>query len=143
MLNNVVLIGRLAANPELRYTQSGIPTASFRIAVERPYVDQNGERPVDFLPVVVYRGQAEAVAGNLTKGRLVAVEGRIQTRSFQGQDGSTRWVTEIVADSVRFLDYPREPQAAQPAPAPAQTQAQVAAGGLDYSGAEPVDDYPF
>lgn len=141
MLNRVILIGRLAADPEMRYTQSGVPTASFRLAVERPYVNEQGERPVDFLPIVVYRGQAEACANNLSKGRLVAVEGRIQTRSFQGQDGSTRWVTEIVADSVRFLDYPREQQAA---PQPAAVQAQ-AANNLDYSSAEPLPDdhYPF
>src|SRR5690606_37090477 len=77
------------------------------IAVDRPYKNQQGEREADFFPIVTWRKLAEVVAYNLTKGRLVAVEGRLQTRSYTAQDGSTRWVTEVVADNVRFLDWPK------------------------------------
>lgn len=108
MLNRVILIGRLAVDPELRYTQTGVPVTNFRIAVERPFTNQQGEREVDFFPVVTWRKLAEVCAHNLSKGRLVAVEGRLQSRSYQGSDGSTRWVTEVVADNVRFLDWPKD-----------------------------------
>src|SRR5690606_27463274 len=112
MLNRVILIGRLTADPELRYTPQGVAVTTFRIAVDRPFINQQGERETDFFPVVAWRKLAEVCAHNLGKGRLVAVEGRLQTRSYQAQDGSTRWVTEIVADSVRFLDWPKDGQQA-------------------------------
>lgn len=110
MLNRVFLIGRLTADPELRYTQQGVAVTTFRIAVDRPYTNQQGERETDFFPIVTWRKFAEVCAHNLNKGRLVAVEGRLQNRSYTAQDGSTRWVTEIVADNVRFLDWPRDVQ---------------------------------
>ncbi|OUM97655.1 MAG: single-stranded DNA-binding protein, partial [Firmicutes bacterium ZCTH02-B6] len=81
---------------------------NFRIAVDRPFSNQQGDRETDFFPVVTWRKLAETCAHNLSKGRLVAVEGRLQNRSFQAQDGSTRWVTEVVADNVRFLDWPKD-----------------------------------
>lgn len=110
MLNRCVLIGRLANDPELRYTQNGVAVTNFRIAVERPFANQQGERETDFFPVQTWRKLAEIVAENLTKGRLVAVEGRLQARSYQADDGSTRWITEVVADNVRFLDWPKDGQ---------------------------------
>lgn len=110
MLNRVILIGRLTADPELRYTQQGVAVTTFRVAVDRPYTNQQGERETDFFPVVTWRNLAETCAHNLNKGRLVAVEGRLQNRSFTAQDGSTRWMTEVMADSVRFLDWPKEQQ---------------------------------
>src|SRR5690606_6277537 len=88
----------------------GVAVTTFRVAVDRPFTNQQGERETDFFPVVTWRKLAETCARNLSKGRLVAVEGRLQTRSYQGQDGGTRWVTEVVADNVRFLDWPREQQ---------------------------------
>ncbi|REJ35540.1 MAG: single-stranded DNA-binding protein [Bacillota bacterium] len=108
MLNRVILIGRLATDPELRYTQTGVPVTNFRIAVDRPFMNQQGERETDFFTVVTWRKLAEVCAHNLGKGRLVAVEGRLQTRSYQAQDGGTRWITEVVADNVRFLDWPKD-----------------------------------
>ena len=108
MLNRVVLIGRLATEPELRYTQTGVPVTTFRIAVQRPFTNQQGERETDFFPIVTWRRLAETCAHNLNKGRLVAVEGRLQARSYQAQDGSRRWITEVVADNVRFLDWPKD-----------------------------------
>lgn len=101
-------MGRTATEIDLRYTGSGVAVANFRIAVDRPFTNQQGEREADFFTIVTWRKLAEVCAHNLSKGRLVAVEGRLQTRSYQAQDGSTRWVTEVVADNVRFLDWPKD-----------------------------------
>lgn len=108
MLNRVILIGRLTRDPELRYTGSGIPVASFSLAVDRPYTNQQGERETDFIRVVVWRKLAEVCAKNLGKGRLVAVEGRLQVNSYEAQDGSKRQATDVIADNVRFLDWPKD-----------------------------------
>lgn len=113
MLNRVILIGRLARDPELRYTTSGIAVATFAIAVDRPFTSQSGEREADFIDVVVWRKLAETVANHLSKGRLVAVEGRLQTRSYDDSNGVRRKVTEVVADNVRFLDWPKDGQQGQ------------------------------
>lgn len=103
MLNRVVLIGRLTKDPELRYTPNGIAVANFTLAVDRSYKNAQGERDTDFIPCVVYRQLAELVANYLAKGKLAAVDGRIQVRTFVGQDGQKRWVTEVIAEDVRFL----------------------------------------
>jgi len=113
VLNRAILIGRLAVDPRISYTQNGHAVTTFSIAVDRPFTNQQGERETDFFPVVTWRKLAETCARNLSKGRLVAVEGRLQTRSYQGQDGGTRWVTEVVADNVRFLDWPKGEQGSQ------------------------------
>lgn len=102
-MNRVILIGRLTRDPELRYTSSNIATASFSLAVDRNFTNQNGEREADFINIVVWRKQAENCKNYLTKGSQVAIEGRIQTRSYDGQDGQKRYVTEVVADNVQFL----------------------------------------
>jgi len=103
VLNRVVLIGRLTKDPELRYTPNGVAVASFTLAVDRNYKNAQGERETDFIPCVAYRQLAELVANYLAKGKLAAVDGRIEVRSFTGQDGQKRWITEIVAEQVRFL----------------------------------------
>lgn len=103
MLNRVVLIGRLTKDPELRYTPSGIAVTTFTLAVDRNFKNANGERDTDFIPCIVYRQQAESCAEYLAKGKMASVDGRIQVRSFEGQDGQRRWVTEIIADNVQFL----------------------------------------
>lgn len=108
MLNRVILIGRLTRDPELRYTGSGIPVANFSLAVDRPYTNQQGERETDFIRVVVWRKLAEVCAKNLGKGRLVAVEGRLQVNSYEAQDGSKRQATDVIAENVRFLDWPKD-----------------------------------
>lgn len=108
MLNRVILIGRLTRDPELRYTPSGVPVAGFTVAVDRPFTNQQGERGTDFVPIVVWRKQAEVCANHLAKGRLVAVDGRLQLRQYETPDGQRHRVAEVVADSVRFLDRPRE-----------------------------------
>lgn len=108
MLNRIILIGRLTRDPELRYTPQGVPVASFSIAVDRPFANQQGQREADFIDCVAWRKLGETVGNHLTKGRLIAVEGRLQVRSYEAQDGTKRRVSEVVADSVRFLDKPRD-----------------------------------
>lgn len=103
MLNRIVLIGRLTKDPELRYTPNGKAVASFTLAVDRQFKNQKGEREADFINIVVWGAQAENSANYLAKGKLAAVDGRLQIRTFDGQDGQRRWVTEVVADNVRFL----------------------------------------
>jgi len=108
-MNKAIIIGRLTRDPELKFTPgSGIAVTNFTIAVDRPYLNAEGKREADFIPVICWRKLAENVANNLNKGRLVAVSGSIQTRKYQAQDGSTRYVTEVVADEVKFLDWPKD-----------------------------------
>ena len=102
-MNKVVLIGRLTRDPELRYTGSNIPVATFSLAVNRPFSNQQGEREADFINIVVWRKQAENVKNYLTQGSQVAVEGRIQTRTYDDNNGQKRYITEVVADNVEFL----------------------------------------
>ena len=102
-MNKVVLIGRLTRDPELRYTGNNTPVASFSLAVNRNYSNQQGEREADFINIVVWRKQAENVKNYLTQGSQAAVEGRIQTRSYDDQNGQRRYVTEVIADNVEFL----------------------------------------
>jgi single-strand DNA-binding protein len=104
MLNRVVLIGRLTKDPELRYTPNGVAVATFTLAVDRSWTNAQGEKEADFIPIVVWRKQAENCANYIGKGSLVAVDGRLQIRTYDGKDGQRRWVTEVVAESVRFLD---------------------------------------
>lgn len=104
MLNKVVLIGRLTKDPDLRYTQSGIAVARFTLAVDRGFKNQDGEKQADFIPITVWRTQAENCAKYLQKGRLVAVAGRIQTGSYE-KDGQRHYTTEVVADEVSFLEW--------------------------------------
>ncbi|MBP3799945.1 MAG: single-stranded DNA-binding protein [Bacilli bacterium] len=103
MMNKVFLIGRLTRDPELRYTGNNTAVASFSIAVNRNFTNQSGEREADFINIVVWRKQAENVKNYLTQGSQVAIDGRIQTRSYDDQDGKKRYVTEVVADNVEFL----------------------------------------
>jgi single-strand DNA-binding protein len=107
MLNRVILIGRLTRDPELRYTPSGVAVARLTVAVDRDFQNQQGERETDFIDVVAWRKLAETISNHLAKGRLVAVEGRLQIRSYETQDGQRRRVAEVVADNVRFLDRPK------------------------------------
>ena len=102
-MNKVILIGRLTRDPELRYTGSNVAVASFTIAVNRTFTNQAGEREADFIPVVVWRKQAENVKNYLTQGSQVAIDGRIQTRNYDHEDGTKRYVTEVIAENVQFL----------------------------------------
>ena len=102
-MNKAIIIGRLTKDPEMRTTTSGVNSTTFTVAVSRNYTGANGERETDFLNCVAWRKQAENIAKYCTKGTQVAVEGRIQTRSYDAQDGTKRYVTEIIADNVTFL----------------------------------------
>lgn len=102
-MNKVILIGRLTRDPELRYTPSGAAVCNFTIAVDRPFNSQTGEKEADFIDIVVWNKSAENVAKYMTKGRQIAVEGRLQIRSYDGNDGQRHWRTEVVANQVEFL----------------------------------------
>lgn len=108
-MNRVELIGRITRDPELRYTSSNIATTRFTLAVNRPFQGQNGEQGTDFINVVVWRKQAENVSKYVSKGSLVAVEGRIQTGSYE-RDGQRVYTTDVVADSVQFLETKAQSQ---------------------------------
>ncbi|MBF8376456.1 single-stranded DNA-binding protein [Alicyclobacillus mali] len=104
MLNRVILIGRLTADPELRYTSNGTAVTSFTLAVDRMRTNANGERQTDFINVVVWQKLAELVAQYLQKGRMAAVDGRLQIRTYENREGQRVRVAEVVAEGVRFLD---------------------------------------
>lgn len=99
-MNKAIIIGNLCADPELRTTSSGISVTTFKVAVDRSFGEK---KETDYLPVVTWRGLADNCARFLSKGKKVAVSGRIQTRSYETQNGEKRYVTEIVADSVEFI----------------------------------------
>lgn len=104
MLNRVVLVGRLTRDPELRRTNNGTPVTSFTIAMNRNFTSQNGERQADFIPCVVWNKAAENVAKYCSKGSLVGVDGRLQSRQYETQDGRKVTAIEVVCDSVQFLE---------------------------------------
>ena len=144
-MNKAILIGNLANDPESRTTASGIAQCTFRLAVQRRFANQQGVREADFLTIVCWRQTAELCSRYLSKGRKVAVEGSIQTRSYDAQDGTKRYVTEIVADNVEFLGS-REDGArpggfdasAAPAPAP-RPQAPASSATVEFDD----DELPF
>lgn len=105
MLNRIILIGRLTRDPELRYTASGIAVTTFTLAVDRPFTNNQGERETDFINIVTWRALAENCANYLKKGRLTAVEGRLQVRNYDNNEGRKVYVSEVVADNVRFLEW--------------------------------------
>lgn len=145
MLNRVILIGRLTADPELRYTPQGTAVARFSLAVNRPFTNQQGEREADFIDIVVWRQLAETCAQYLRKGRLVAVEGRLQIRTYENQEGRRVKVAEVVAENVRFLESMRRDDGQSPQPAgSAETAATGEELGLGPGGVPISDeDIPF
>lgn len=111
MINRVVLMGRLVADPELKTTGSGVSVTSFRIAVDRSYVKQGAERQADFFDIVAWRGTAEFVCKHFNKGSLVAIDGQLQSRQYQTKDGQGRTAIEVVADNVSFTGERRDNRA--------------------------------
>lgn len=137
MLNRVILIGRLTADPELRYTPSGLPVASFRLAVDRGK-NQAGEKETDFINIIAWRQRAEFAANYLNKGRLIAVEGRLQIRQWTTNDGQRRSTAEVVCDRLQPLERRRD-EAGAPAgeadfPAEMPEPADVSEAGFDVPG---------
>lgn len=131
-MNHIVIIGRLTKDPELRYTPNGVAVGSFTVAVDRPFNSAKGDREADFIPVVVWQKLAENCANHLKKGGLVAVEGRLQIRSYDTQDGQKRRVAEIVASEVKFLDYGKK----------GEKSADKASDDMDF-GEIDLDQLPF
>lgn len=143
MLNRIILMGRLARDPELRHTQTGTPVASFRLAVDRDFKDkQTGEKATDWIDVVAWRQTAEFVSRFFTKGRLAVVEGRLQMRDWTDKDGNKRTSAEVVAENVYFGDSKRDAEAGgysapaygaqggyAPPPAPAPSMGYAAPAG--------------
>lgn len=138
MLNRVVMMGRLVADPELKQTQSGVAVTSFRIAVDRNYVRQGEDRKADFFDVVAWRKTAEFITNNFGKGSLIAVDGQLQTRQYQAQDGTNRNVVEIVVDNASFTGERRNSDAAPAAEKPALRKS-----ALDINPLDDEDDLPF
>ncbi len=144
MINKVVLVGRLTKNPEYRTTPNGISVSTFTLAVNRTFNNSNGEREADFINVVTFKKQADNVNNYLSKGSLVGVEGRIQTRNYENNEGQRIYVTEVVAERVHFLDSKGNSQQNNSS----QQQRQVPAGNSPFANANgPIeissDDLPF
>jgi len=104
MMNRVVLVGRLTRDPDLRYTPNGVAVANFTIACNRPFRNQQGEQEADFINCVVWRKAAENLANYMKKGSMIGVDGRIQTRSYDNQEGRRVFVTEVLAENIQFLE---------------------------------------
>lgn len=130
MLNRVVLVGRLTKDPELKVSQSNISVVNFTLAVNRPFTDANGERGADFINIVTFRKQAENVNQYLKKGSLAGVDGRLQSRSYENKEGQRVYVTEVVADSVQFL----EPKGSNGSGGQSSQQSERSASASSYGG---------
>jgi|SRR5690625_1645881 len=160
MLNRVVLVGRLTRDPDLRYTPNGVAVANFNIACNRPFKNQQGENEADFINCVVWRKTAENLANYMRKGSMIGVDGRIQTRSYENKDGNMVYVTEVVAESIQFLEsrggsgqQQQQPsgygnQFQQPPSQPSQGMDQSQSGGDIFPGGGRQvdisdDDLPF
>lgn len=126
MLNKIFLQGRLVADPELRHTQQGTPVASFRIAVDRDYKNQSGNREADFINIVAWRGTGEFVSRYFTKGRMAIVEGRLQVREYTDKDGNRRHATEVVANNIYFGDSRKDERTTNDSAKPAEEFAELA-----------------
>lgn len=151
-MNKVILIGRLTRDPEVRYTQSGIAVCTFTLAVDRRYArkaENNGQPTADFIPIVAWRKLAEICGNNLTKGRRISVEGSMQVRNYEAQDGTKRYVTEVIADEIEFLDSRNSGQGdggyfpGQGAQEPSVAASAPQAPSDSFGPAIPEDEIPF
>lgn len=159
MMNRVTIVGRLTRDPDLRYTPNGVAVANFTVASNRPFKNQQGEQEADFINCVAWRKPAENLSNYMKKGGLIGVDGRIQTRSYDGQDGKKVYVTEVLAENIQFLEsrggqggggQPQQPQQPQQYQQPQQPQYQQApqqpqfSGGMDEQQINiSDDDLPF
>ena len=150
MINRVILMGRLVADPELKTTNTGVSVTSFRIAVDRSYVKAGGERQADFFDIVAWRSSAEFVCRNFSKGSLIAVDGQLQSRQYQAKDGTNRTVIEVVVDNVSFTGERRDSSAAysqiprsNPTPEVQQEPSYSAGTADDFTVIPTDDDLPF
>lgn len=139
MLNEVILMGRLTRDPEMRYTQSNLPVCSFQIAVDRDYNSKNGEKQTDFLPIVAWRNNADFVHNFFAKGQLIVVIGTLTSRRYQDKDGNSRTTYEVVADRLQFGETKKSREAggapqrqSAPPPPDAQQNSRSFYGGSDW-----------
>ena len=126
-MNKWIGLGRLVKDPEVKYTESGKVVTQFTLAVNRPFINQQGQNEADFIPVVVWGKQAELIGNSCAKGHRLLVEGRIQIRSYDGKDGTKRWVTEIIANNFEFIERREQPK-------------DMANMGTDVTKEKPFDD---
>ena len=149
MYNKAILIGRLVADPELRQTPNGISVVSTRIAVDRRYSSRNGERQTDFINIVAWRNTAEFVSKYFSKGRLIGIEGSIQTRDYTDRDGNKRTAFEVVADNAFFVESKNAAAASgfstgpAASAAPAETVSYSSGSADDFQEMDTEDDLPF
>ena len=136
-MNRAMLVGRLTAKPELRYTPSNLPYTRFSIAINRTFNNRDGQRETDFINIVVWRKQAENVCNFLDKGSLVGVEGRIQSGSYDDKDGNKRYTMDVVADNVQFLESRSQSQSRGASVSPSPYDYQTPAPSVN------VEDDPF
>jgi single-strand DNA-binding protein len=130
-MNKCIELGRLTKDPEIRSTNSGKSVAQFTLAVDRPFLNQQGQREADFIPVVVWGKAAELVGNSCKKGNRLLVEGRLQIRNFDAKDGTKHWVTEIIATNIEFIERREQPK-------------DMANMGTDVTKDAPFDDFvPF
>jgi single-strand DNA-binding protein len=141
-MNKVIIIGRLTKDPDIKYTQSGKVVCTFTLAVDRPYLNQDGVREADFIPVVLWGKTAEIAGNSCAKGHRLCVEGRIQVRTYEDKNNKKVWVTEVVGDHIEFLERKGNTAASQTSADSAPTTQPPAMAGL---GKEvPFDDtIPF
>ena len=135
MTNHITILGRLTKDPEVRYTPSQKVVASFTLAVDRPFLNQQGQREADFIPVVVWGKAAELVGNSCGKGHRLLVEGRLQIRNFDAKDGTKHWVTEVIASNVEFIERKSESKNTQP-----KTMAEM---GKDVTSPADFENVPF
>lgn len=144
-MNRSLIVGRLTKDPDLRYTQNGHAVANFTVAVNRPFKNESGENEADFINCVTWRKQAENLANYMSKGSQVGVDGRIQTRTYDAQDGKKVFVTEILAESIQFLES-KNSNKQQSQPRPQQNNQQQSQQTYEQAGRQ-VDiqdsDLPF
>ena len=137
-MNKAILIGRLTRDPEMRYTQSGVAVCTFTLAVDRRFAHKDGndgQPTADFIPIVTWRKLAEICGNNLVKGRRISVEGRIQVRSYDAQDGSKRYVTEVIVREIDLMD-------SKPAAGGSQAAAPSSGAG-QFGPSVPDEEIPF
>ena len=146
MINRVVLMGRLTADPELRQTPNGVAVASFSVAVNRSYSSKSGERQTDFINIVAWRQTAEFVSRYFHKGNMIALDGSIQTRSYTDKNGNKRTAFEVVAENVSFCESKASQNAApqEAMPSPAAPAVSYSSGSVeDFAELDTDDDLPF
>ncbi|MDK2906013.1 MAG: single-strand DNA-binding protein [Eubacteriaceae bacterium] len=143
-MNKVILVGRLTRNPEVKNTTSGRAVATFTLAVDRRFKNKDGQKEADFIPIVFWGKQAELVGQYLSKGSQIGVSGRLQVRSYDAQDGTKRYVTEVVGDEMTFISTNGSGQSSSPTQA--QTNGDMSDMGMDddfHLMADDDDSVPF